>query len=208
MKKDLENSLTQIDNVYFLVKLRKIKEILSKSIEDSALYYGYSKNIDLYQGQGIILELGNNILEVIEKLNMAQRKESFEILKLINKRYEFDLNNLTKWFKKREKGDEFRDEFLIENKIVENFIKFNNLALNFCFDSISKGKNIDNDNKIFSYSFLSSAYFKIPFYREQFLINISNEQLRLELLLYCGLFLALISANLLRCKAFCSSIFF
>ena len=87
MKKDLENSLTQIDNVYFLVKLKKIKELLGKSIEESVLYYGYSKNIDLFQGQGIILELGNNILEVIEKLNMEERKESFEILKLINKRF-------------------------------------------------------------------------------------------------------------------------
>ena len=180
MKKDLENSLTQIDNVYFLVKLKKIKEILAKSIEESVLYYGYSKNIDLFQGQGIILEMGNNILEVIEKLNMEQRKESFEILKLINRRYEFDLNSLTKWFKKREKGDEFRDDFLIENKIVENFIKFNNLALNFSFDSISKGKNIDNDNKMFSYNFLSSAYFKIPFYREQFLMSISNENMKIE----------------------------
>ena len=64
---------------------------------------------------------------------------------------DFDLNS---------KGDEFREDFLVENKIIENFIKFNNLELIFSFDSISKGKNIDN--KMFSYNFLSSAYFKIP----------------------------------------------
>ena len=70
-----------------------------------------------------MLELGLNILEVIDKLNLEQRKVSFEILKLLNERSEFDLGTVTsKWFKKidtpnNEISYEFKDEFLLKNKV-------------------------------------------------------------------------------------------
>ena len=103
LKKSLENNLTNKNqlnkneneyNIETLQIFNEIKNCLSQSIEDSVLYYSYSNNLDLYNGQMVMIELGLNILEVIDKLNLEQRKVSFEIVKLLNERSEFDLGIL------------------------------------------------------------------------------------------------------------------
>ena len=193
LKKQLENHLTNTNqinnnekelNLDTLKIFNEIKNCLKQSIEDSALYYGYSNTLDLYNGQVIMLQLGLNILEVIDKLNLEQRKVSFEILKLLNERSEFDLGTVTsKWFKKINNPNnqisyEFRDEFLLKNKVIENFIRFNNESISLCLEFLTRGKNNDNSSKVFTNYFLSIAYFRVPLYREYFiksiLSNINN----------------------------------
>ena len=189
MKKTLETeianrtqlkSLNQTEkdfNSQIVKYLNGIKEILGKTIEDSCLYYGYASNIDLYQGQAVMLELGLNILELIDKLNMEQRNCCFDILKLIHERSEFDLGTLSlKWFKDKKEGNqlysEFKDEIILKNQIVENFIKFNNESMRLCLEGVTRGKNIDNETKKFTNFYLSVAYFRVPKYREAFIKSI------------------------------------
>ena len=199
LKKSLENNLTNKNqlnkneneyNIETLQIFNEIKNCLSQSIEDSVLYYSYSNNLDLYNGQVIMLELGLNILEVIDKLNLEQRKVSFEILKLLNERSEFDLGTVcSKWFRtinkiNNEISFEFKNEFLIKNKVIENFIRFNNENLSLCLESLTRGKNNDNLSKDYTHFFLSIAYFRIPLYREAFIkaillnININNSVIK------------------------------
>jgi hypothetical protein len=199
LKKQLENHLTNTNqlnknekelNLYTLKIFNEIKNCLKQSIEDSALYYGYSNTLDLYNGQVVMLQLGLNILEIIDKLNLEQRKVSFEILKLLNERSEFDLGTVTsKWFKKidtpnNEISYEFKDEFLLKNKVIENFIRFNNENLSLCLESLTRGKNNDNLSKDYTHFFLSIAYFRIPLYREAFIkaillnINLNNSVIK------------------------------
>ena len=194
LKNSLDNyfsdkaQLKKTENIDSIKLLNGIKECLTKSMEDSLLYYAYSNNLDLYNGQMVMIELGLNILEVIDKLNMEQRKVSFEILKLLTKRSEFDLGTISsKWFNEVKKFEdnkivisyEFKDEFLIKNKVIENFIRFLNEATNICLESITRGKNNDNSSTVFTNYFLSIAYFRVPLYREYFIKSIlSNMNLK------------------------------
>ena len=186
MKKTLESaianrtqlkSLNQTEkdfNSQIVKYLNGIKDILGKSIEESCLYYGYASDIDLYQGQAIMLDLGLNILEMIDKLTMEQRTCCFDILKLIHERSEFDLGTLSlKWFTEiKELGNrthsEFKDQVLLRNQIIENFLRFNNESMRLCLEGVTRGKNIDNETKTFTYFYLSVAYFRVPKYRDAF----------------------------------------
>ena len=179
-EKDFNNQL--------LVFLKGIKDVLGKSIEESCLYYGYSSDFDLYQGQAVMLELGLNMLEIIDKLNMELRNCCFEILKLLHKRSEFDLGTLSlKWFNDKKDNNnnnntssniilyEFKDDILIHNQIIENFIRFNIESLRLCLESISRGKNIDNETRSFTYYYLSVSYFRLPKFREAFISSILKD---------------------------------
>ena len=105
--------------------LKKIKACLEKSIDEYYLYYGYSSNKDLYQSQAIILDLGLGLFELLDKMGFEYLHITFEILKLILKRAEFDLGTLSKyWFKKtsnlipRKSSDELQ---LIPSKSSFNY---------------------------------------------------------------------------------------
>ena len=188
-----EKQILKSEDVDSIKLLNGIKDCLTKSIEDSVLYYAYSNNLELYKGQAIMIELGINLLEVIDKLTVEQRKVAFEILKLITERSEFDLGTISlKWFKENKTYEnnkmiisyEFKDNFLIDNKIIENFIRFNNQATYLCLESITRGKNNDNSSTIFTNYFLSIAYFRVPIYREYFikaiLSNMNSEYKKKE----------------------------
>ena len=95
------NKLKEIFELDFS-NLKKIKACLEKSIDDYYLYYGYSSNKDLYQSQAIIIDLGLGLFDLLDKMGFEYLHITFEILKLILKRAEFDLGTLSKnWFKKR-----------------------------------------------------------------------------------------------------------
>ena len=94
------NKLKEIFELDFS-NLKKIKSCLEKSIDDYYLYYGYSSNKDLYQSQAIIIDLGLGLFELLDKMGFEYLHITFEILKLILKRAEFDLGTLSRnWFKK------------------------------------------------------------------------------------------------------------
>ena len=94
------NKLKEIFELDFS-NLKKIKACLEKSIDDYYLYYGYSSNKDLYQSQAIIIDLGLGLFELLDKMGFEYLHITFEILKLILKRAEFDLGTLSRnWFKK------------------------------------------------------------------------------------------------------------
>ena len=209
-----------ISNILLLMK-----KYLSKSIDDSCLYYGYSSNKDLFQGQNVLLDLGINCFDLIDKLNFDHRKKVLDIIKLILQRSEFDLGTVSvSWFKtchivkakrvscentnnkkridtinnidtdsdKFNKSNnslqktksaflleeceyEFKDKYLIENHVIEKFLKLYTNALNFCLDNLVKGKNIDTESHEFTNYFLSLAYFRIPLYREAFINTIYSK---------------------------------
>ena len=188
-----EKQILKSEDIDSIKLLNGIKDCLTKTVEDSVLYYAYSNNLELYKGQAIMIELGINLLEVIDKLTVEQRKVAFEILKLITERSEFDLGTISsKWFKENKTYEnnkiiisyEFKDKFLIDNKIIENFIRFNNQATFLCLESITRGKNNDNSSTIFTNYFLSIAYFRVPIYREYFikaiLSNMNSEYKKKE----------------------------
>ena len=184
--------------------LKKIKICLEKTIEENFLYYGYSSNKDLFQGQAVIIDLGLGLFDFLDKVNFEYLHIIFEILKLILKRSEFDLGTLSvKWFRpklvirqkqstyniKTYKGNnskslfsfnydefeyEFNDEYLIESHLVEKYLNFHSQILNYCLDNLNKGKNINNESKDFTYFYLSLAFFQIPSFRVTFINEISK----------------------------------
>ena len=173
--------------------MENMKIILGKTIEETCLYYGYSLDKDIFQGQEVIIDLGLILFELIDKLGLEQRKIGFDILKLILKRSEIDLGTLSVgWFKTIRKSvkidinninnrndHEFRDNILLERGIIEKFFKFHLEALNFSLDNLIKGKNIDNESRSFTNYYLSVAYFLNPMFREEFLKQIySNINLK------------------------------
>ena len=163
-------------NLQILQIMNELKGVLQKSFKESALYYNYINNKDLFKAQKIMLELGISILKIIESLNLEQRAVGFEIIILINNRAEFDLGTVCQaWFIDQPQGAVFRDSTLINEKIIEKFILFDNMCLEFVLERISRGKSIDKESKVFVEFFLSVAYFRNPKFRKAFLDAISRD---------------------------------
>ena len=188
--------------------LKKIKLCLEKTIEENFLYYGYSSNEDLYQGQAVIINLGLGLFDLIDKVNFEYLHQIFEILKLILRRSEFDLGTLSaKWFKPKkvikkkqstyciknassgnnsysffnydEVAYEFHDIYLIEKHLIEKYLHFHSEILNFCLNNLNKGKNINKESMDFTYFYLSMAFLQIPPYRDS-LIQTINKSINLK----------------------------
>lgn len=162
-----------------LNSMKIIESTLEKSFKESCLYYNYYSNRDLYDSQKIMLDIGINIIKLMESFDLEQRVKAFRILNLLNNRAEFDLGTLWRaWFVDQGTESFFRDSYLIEEKIIENFIHFNNLCLNFSLDGLSKGTLADIQARTFVEFFLSVAYFRIPKFRNTFLEIISKDLYR------------------------------
>ena len=96
MKENNNNNINEL--------LKEIQKTLAKEIEEGCLYYGYSQKSDLFRGQNIMLDIGNSLFNIVEKVDKEKRKIIFDILKLINERGEFDLETLsTDWFEGKKK---------------------------------------------------------------------------------------------------------
>ena len=156
--------------------MNDIKLVLNKSFKESALYYNYQNELDLYKAQKIMLELGINILKLIESLKIEERVIAFQILTLINNRAEFDLGTVKNaWITDQVNKCSIRDNILISDKIIENFIVFNNMCLDFSLQRLAKGKSVDKESKEFVEFFLPVAYFRIPKFRVSFLDAITQD---------------------------------
>jgi hypothetical protein len=163
-------------NAQIMQIMNELKTVLGKSFKESALYYNYVNNKDLFKAQKVMLELGISILKIIESLNLEQRAIGFEILILINNRAEFDLGTVWRaWFMDQNSTTFFRDSVLINDKIIENFILFDNMCLDFVLERMSRGKSIDKESKVFVEYFLSVAYFRTPKFRKAFLEAIGKD---------------------------------
>ena len=184
--------------------LKKIKACLEKSIDDNYLYYGFSSNEDLYQGQAVIIDLGLGLFDFLDKIKFEYLHIAFEIFKLILKRSEFDLGTLSvRWFKPRrihlhqknsgetlihstksnifnyeydydEVEYEFLDNILIKKKIIEKYLNFHSELLAFCLNNLNKGKNISKDSMDFTYFYLAIAFLQNPQFRNSFIKVVSN----------------------------------
>ena len=181
-QKQIQSNTNREFNISILGYLKEFKKILSKSIEQTCLYYGFSDNKDLYTVQNVILDLGLTLLKIIDKLNKDQRSLIFEILKLINDRSEFDLGTLsTKWFKDKNPNEGllnqakylFMDYSLLKNKIIENFFEFNLICLKYSLDIVNRGKIVDPQSLDFAEYFLKISYFRMPIFRLILLNSIS-----------------------------------
>ena len=181
--------------------LKKIKLCLEKTIVDNNLYYGYSSDEDLYQGQAVIIDLGLGLFDLLDKVKFEYFHLIFEILKLITKRSEFDLGTLSaRWFKpkrvinkkqstyciKKDNEDsifsfnydeiayEFNNKYLLEKHLIEKFLNFHYQILNFCLNNLNKGKNINKESMDFTFFYLSCAFVQIPQFRNSFIKVIHN----------------------------------
>ena len=187
----LNNNKENSNNITILLK--DIQKKLSKEIEEGCLYYGYSLKSDLFKGQNIMLDIGNSLFNIVEKVDKEKRKIIFKILKLINERGEFDLGTLSKaWFEEinnlnsneDKKFYIFKNDMLLTDKILENFFEFNFKCLNYSLEKLNKGKIIENEVKEFSIYYINIAYFRIPSFRNILLEIISrNVKEKFELIL-------------------------
>ena len=182
----LNNSKENNNNITGLLK--DIRKILNKEIEEGCLYYGYSLKTDLFKGQNIMLDIGNSLFNIVEKVDKEKRKIIFDILKLINERGEFDLGTLSKsWFEEKNNSNEntnsnsedkklysFKNDMLLTDKILENFFEFNYRCLNYSLEKLNKGKIIENEVKEFSIYYINIAYFRVPTFRVKLLEIIST----------------------------------
>jgi hypothetical protein len=161
---------------YIIQHMTEIKSVLEKSFKESALYYNYKNESDLYKAQKIMLELGINLLKLIESFKVDERVIAFRILTLINCRAEFDLGTVRKAWMSNDGGKcKIIDNILISDKIIENFIVFNNMCLEFCLQRLAKGKSVDKESKDFVEFFLPVAYFRIPKFRLAFIDAITQD---------------------------------
>jgi hypothetical protein len=161
---------------YIIQHMTEIKSVLEKSFKESALYFNYKNEADLYKAQKIMLELGINLLKLIESFKVDERVIAFRILTLINSRAEFDLGTVRKAWMSNDGGKcKIIDNILISDKIIENFIVFNNMCLDFCLQRLAKGKSVDKESKDFVEFFLPVAYFRIPKFRLAFIDAITQD---------------------------------
>ena len=177
--KDLQSKIGQ-DTQKINELLKELKKTLNISVDDvDYLFYGYSDKKDLLTGQDIMLDIGISLLKIIDKVNKEHRSLIFDILKLINERGEFDLNTLSsQWFLEKINVDNtvfaFKDNILLKGKIIENFFEFNYKCLEYSLTKINKGKIIELEIKEFCIYFINIAYFRIPMFRNKFLVLIST----------------------------------
>ena len=183
---ELLNSKENSKNINSLLK--EIQKKLSKEIEEGCLYYGYSEKTDLFKAQNIMLDIGNTVFNIVDKVDKEKRKIIFEILRLINERGEFDLGTLsTDWFQEKKNSEKnllrennnkkifmFNNEILLKDKIIENFFEFNYRCLNYSLEELNKGKMIEKEDKEFSLYYINIAYFRIPLFRNKLMEIIST----------------------------------
>ena len=176
--------------------LKKIKSCLEKTIDDNFLYYGFSSNHDLYQGQVVMIDLGLGLFDLLDKINFEYLGLLFEILKLILNRSEFDLGTLSvQWFKpigiikKKDSAQlthkkfpeknascfsfiyeeveyEFHDNYLVEKNLIEKFLTFHCELLEYCLKNLYNGNHMSKEIMNFTYFYLSTAFAIIPSFRD------------------------------------------
>ena len=177
---------------------------MEKTIDENYLYYGFSSNLDLYQGQAVMIDLGLGLFDLLDKVNFEYLPIFFEILKLILNRSEFDLSTLSvKWFKpigiikKKESANimpkktiekynscfsftydegeyEFHDNYLVEKNLIEKYLNFNYELLYYCLKNLYKGKNMSKEIMNFTYFYLSISFIRIPPFRDSFIKAINK----------------------------------
>ena len=184
--------------------LKNIKKCLEKTIDENFLYYGFSSNLDLYQGQAVMIDLGLGLFDLLDKVNFEYLPIFFEILKLLINRSEFDLSTLSvKWFKpigiikKKESANiiskkviekhnscfsftydeseyEFHDNYLVEKNLIEKYLNFHYELLYYCLKNLYKGKNMSKEIMNFTYFYLSISFTRIPPFRDSFIKAINK----------------------------------
>jgi len=68
---ELLNSKENSKNINSLLK--EIQKKLSKEIEEGCLYYGYSEKTDLFKAQNIMLDIGNTVFNIVDKVDKKKK---------------------------------------------------------------------------------------------------------------------------------------
>jgi hypothetical protein len=160
--------------------LKEILSLIEKThITDKGpnyLIYDYKYEYDLIRSQSILLELGLNLIHMIDTLNNEARGLCCQILEILNEREEFslssmamlandlsqvenDLHILYSPAKKKEK---------LKVKVVEDYLDFTLKTLDYTLQKLSS-KVRDEKTKNFIESFLAVAYMRVPKFQIAFL---------------------------------------
>lgn len=151
-----EISLREL-NLEIVTILGELAKLLSISVKQNCLFFNYKNPEEIAHAQQIILELGCNIIHVLDDMVNEQRQHGYKIIDLIIDRAELDLANMSltqysQWSKSMQE---------IKNKVSESFINFMLQALNYTLEKLGR-KVTDNKLKNFIENFLAYSYFKIP----------------------------------------------
>lgn len=132
-------------------------KLLSTSINQSCLVYSYNSEEAIASAQNTFLDLGSNIIAVLDDMINDQRQLSYKILLLIIDRTELDLVNmsLTKNFNN---SNSFKE---LKYKVIEKFLIFMTQMLDYTLEKLGRKVN-DNNLKNFIENYLAYSYFRIP----------------------------------------------
>ena len=141
------------DNLNISEVLKVLKNELKKSVTDKLLFYDYLSKIEiLMKGQSILIDLGRNLLSVINELSKSNRDLTFDIIGILLLRNELDLERFSIIIDK--KYENF-------SAICESYILFLNELLAYSILHLGQ-ESADNRTKKFVESNLAILYFRIP----------------------------------------------
>lgn len=137
--------------------LEALVKLLSLSCKQNCLVYNYSCNEEIATAQNMILELGCNIIQVLDEMINEQRQQGYKLLELIIDRTELDLVNmsLAQYYTYSNPLKE------LKNKVIEKFLSFMTQLLDYTLEKLGRKVN-DNNLKTFIENFLAYAYFRVP----------------------------------------------
>ena len=170
-EKKNENNNNQnllIDCKVTLNLLNEIKTTLKKSCKESLLIYNLSNESDIILAQREMIDLGINLINILQKEDVIDSRRSaiFEILILLFNRAEIDLRLMAFDYK--------NPPSLEKIEVCRDFIDFLNKVLSYCLDKLAAGKSADLDTNEFVEFFLSVSYFRLPMFRQVFIQTINS----------------------------------
>lgn len=144
--------------------LGELVKLLSASCKQNCLIYNFKNEEEIAHAQQILLELGCNLIHVLDDMINEQRQLGYKIIELLLDRAELDLANMSLtqfslWGKSMQE---------IKTKVCESFINFMLQTLNYTLEKLGRKVN-DNKLKNFIEFFLANSYFKIPKVKNLFL---------------------------------------
>lgn len=158
-----ENNL-QISNI-----INDIIKVLNVSCKDTTLFYAYKNEEELLKGQQLMLEIGLNVVRLLDSVNNEHRVLCFKIIELLLDRGEFDLSSMSSNISEKK-----NDKVNAKMEVCSDFINFMMKTLQYTLEKLSKKVN-DESTKHFIEYFLSVAYFRLPQFRKAFLNCVSKD---------------------------------
>lgn len=170
--------------------LSKLKSLLEISVKETCLIYRYESSDDILKAQQIMLDMGSNIVSFFETVNLEIKGIMLEIIQLICRRAELELEWIVleedQLYKDSEGPDNSQEETIKLKHIVDKKVSIASQLVELMislleYSLVNIGRKVQDEcSKSFNEFFFSFCYFRLYGFIDEFLGAISQGLISLD----------------------------